>query len=91
MVAAIAGLAFVAAGVVVAVHPVAIPSSHEGAFGVPAQLLSVLALCAVLSVVIVEEHRPTWHRIHRGGRAVDVAAEKEGLGGEAGRPTGNGA
>jgi arabinofuranan 3-O-arabinosyltransferase len=55
--AAVAGLAFTAAGVVAAVYPATDPGTHEGAFGAPAQIGSVIALCAVLSVVIVEERR----------------------------------
>ncbi len=55
--ATIAGVSFVAAGIVVAVKPVPVIGAHEGAFGAPAQILSVVALCAVLASVVVGERR----------------------------------
>ncbi len=57
---AIAGLAFAAAGILVAVQPNSDPFGYilsSGAFGAPAQLLSVVALGAVLSAVIVDDGR----------------------------------
>ena len=57
---AMAGLAFAAAGILVAIQPNSDPFGYvlsSGAFGAPAQLLSVLALGAVLSAVIVEDGR----------------------------------
>jgi arabinofuranan 3-O-arabinosyltransferase len=55
--AAVAFLSFVAAGIVVAVHPVPVIGAHAGSFGGAAQFLSVLALCAVLGSVVVGERR----------------------------------
>ena len=60
-VAAIVGTAFLLAGIIVAADPV-LPAGHKGAFGAPAQALSVIALCAVLSAVIVGERRPASDR-----------------------------
>ncbi len=56
-VAAVAGVSFMAAGIIVAWDPSAVPGPRIGAFGGPAQVASVLALCAVLSAVIVGEGR----------------------------------
>jgi hypothetical protein len=56
-VAVVAGVAFTAAGLLVAWHPSAVPGAHQGAFGAPAQAASVVALCAVLAVVVAEESR----------------------------------
>lgn len=55
--AALSAAAFVAAGAVVAWHPSAVPGLHRGAFGALAQFASVLALCAVLSALVVDEGR----------------------------------
>jgi arabinofuranan 3-O-arabinosyltransferase len=57
---AMAGLAFAAAGILVAIQPNSDPFGYvlsSGAFGAPAQILSVGALGAVLSAVIVEDGR----------------------------------
>ena len=55
--AVVAGSAFASAGVLVAWHPSAVPGAHQGAFGAPAQAASVVALCAVLSAVVVGGRR----------------------------------
>ena len=55
--AVVAGVAFTAAGLLVAWHPSAVPGAHQGAFGAPAQAASVVALCAVLAVVVADERR----------------------------------
>jgi arabinofuranan 3-O-arabinosyltransferase len=57
VVAVVAGVAFVVAGIVVAWDPSIVPALHQGAFSAAAQAFSVIALCAVLSGVIVEERR----------------------------------
>ncbi len=57
--AAIAAVSFLAAGIVVAVHPVPVIGAHGGAFGAAAQILSVVALCAVLSATVVGDRRGT--------------------------------
>ncbi len=56
--AAIGGGAFLIAGIIVAAHPATVAAAHGGAFGTPAQFFSVLALCALLSAVVVGERRP---------------------------------
>jgi arabinofuranan 3-O-arabinosyltransferase len=56
-VAGVAGISFFAAGVIVAWQPSVIPNLHQGAFGAAAQVASVIALCAVLSAVVVGERR----------------------------------
>jgi arabinofuranan 3-O-arabinosyltransferase len=58
-VAVIAGLSFAAAGLIVGVDPSVVPGAHAGAFGGAAQIASVVALCAVLSAVVVGERRKT--------------------------------
>ncbi len=55
--AVVAGGAFAVAGIAVAADPSIVPGRNLGAFGAPAQIASIIALCAVLSVVIVEERR----------------------------------
>jgi arabinofuranan 3-O-arabinosyltransferase len=55
--AAMSGAAFALAGLIVAVDPNTVVDYSSGAFGAPAQILSVVALCAVLAVVVVEEAR----------------------------------
>ena len=55
--AVVAGAAFIAAGALVAWDPSAVPGTHQGAFGGPAQAASVVALCAVLSAVVVDGRR----------------------------------
>ena len=57
VVAVVGGMAFVAAGIVVAWDPSIVPALHQGAFSAAAQVFSVIALCAVLSGVVVEERR----------------------------------
>jgi hypothetical protein len=47
--AIVAFIAFVSAGAAVAWNAGALPSTHSGAFGYPAQIASVVALGAVLS------------------------------------------
>jgi arabinofuranan 3-O-arabinosyltransferase len=56
-VAAVAGATFIAAGVVIAWQPSALLVLRQGAFSPAAQIFSVVALCALLSVVVVEERR----------------------------------
>ncbi len=56
-VAAVAGATFIAAGVVIAWHPSALLGLNQGAFSAPAQIFSMVALCSLLSVVVVEERR----------------------------------
>jgi hypothetical protein len=69
----LAGLAFFAAGVVVAVQIGAYPASATGAFGVPAQVLSILALAAVLCSCVLDA--PGWssRRIDHDVDAMDPA------------------
>jgi arabinofuranan 3-O-arabinosyltransferase len=55
VVAAIGGAAFLTAGIIIAWHPNTVTGLSLGAFGAPAQIFSVVALCAVLSAVIVDE------------------------------------
>ena len=60
LLAAVSGLSYLLAGLVVANHPNKFPfarSLHTGAFGPPAQGLALLALCALLSAVVVEDGR----------------------------------
>jgi arabinofuranan 3-O-arabinosyltransferase len=57
VVAAIGGVAFVTAGIIVASHPNALLGLGARAIGAPAEIFSTLALCAVLSSVIVGERR----------------------------------
>jgi len=56
-VAAVAGATFIAAGVVIAWQPSALLVLRQGAFSTSAQIFSMVALCALLSVVVVEERR----------------------------------
>ena len=68
--AVVAAAAFTLAGIVVASYPSANPAVHRGAFGAPAQIASMVALCAVLAAVAVGEGRrrrrdPTGE--HQGG------------------------
>ena len=51
-------VAFTVAGTVVAIDVSANPALHSGAFGATAQIASMVALCAVLAAVVVEEGRP---------------------------------
>jgi len=56
----IAAVAFVLGGIIVAIHPDIYPFGYplsEGAFGAPAQICAVVALCAVLSAVVVEDRQ----------------------------------
>ncbi len=55
--AVVAGAAFTAAGALVAWDPSAVPGAHQGAFGGPAQAASAVALCAVLSAVVIDGRR----------------------------------
>jgi arabinofuranan 3-O-arabinosyltransferase len=72
-VALIAGLSFAAAGLIVGLDPSAVPGAHTGAFGPAAQIASVVALCAVLSAVVVGERRKTGNGHGRpGDRPVPV-------------------
>jgi arabinofuranan 3-O-arabinosyltransferase len=57
VIASVAGLAYVVAGIVVAAGPSTVPALHRGAFGAPAQIASVVALCSLLAAVVVEERR----------------------------------
>jgi arabinofuranan 3-O-arabinosyltransferase len=57
VVAAIGGAAFATAGIITAWHPNAIAALSAKAIGAPAETLSVVALCAILSSVIVEERQ----------------------------------
>jgi arabinofuranan 3-O-arabinosyltransferase len=78
LLAATAGLAFLAAGVVVAAHSFPIPFGHpraEGAFGVPAQGLALLALSALLSAVVVEDGRWPRRRAAPAGAPAPRASE----------------
>ncbi len=58
LMAPVAFIAFVAAGVAVAWNPGAVPSTHLGAFGHPAQIASVVALGAVLSAAAADRISP---------------------------------
>jgi hypothetical protein len=51
----IAGVAFAAAGVAVAISPGAEPATGLGAFGAPAQIFSAIALAAVLASVVATD------------------------------------
>lgn len=55
--AVVAASAFSVAGIVVAIDVSTNPALHSGAFGAPAQVASMVALCAVLAAVVVEEGR----------------------------------
>jgi arabinofuranan 3-O-arabinosyltransferase len=55
--AVVAASAFSVGGIVVAIDVSANPALHSGAFGAPAQVASMVALCAVLAAVVVEEGR----------------------------------
>jgi arabinofuranan 3-O-arabinosyltransferase len=57
VVAVVGGVAFVVAGIIVAWDPSIVPALHQGAFSAAAQVASVVALCAILSGVVVEERR----------------------------------
>jgi arabinofuranan 3-O-arabinosyltransferase len=59
LMALIAGVSFFVAGVVVAVNPNVIPAYHLGAFSASVQLLSVVAIGAVMCTVVVDEPDPT--------------------------------
>ena len=52
--AAVAGVSFFVAGLVVALHPNPIPGYHIGAFSAPVQFLSVVAIGAVMCAVAVD-------------------------------------
>jgi len=63
LMAGVAGLSFFAAGVAVAVHPIAVPAAHLGAFSPLTQFLSVAAVGAVMCAVVIEDgRRPTTGR-----------------------------
>jgi arabinofuranan 3-O-arabinosyltransferase len=55
--AAIAGISFTVAGVMVAIHPHAILALAAKSIGAPVEICAVTALCAAVSAVIVEERR----------------------------------
>ena len=55
--AAIAGLSFTVAGVIVAIHPDAAAALASRSIGAPVEILAVTAFCAAVSSVIVEERR----------------------------------
>ena len=55
--AAIAGVSFTVAGVIVAFHPHAIDALAAKSIGAPVEICAVTAFCAVISSVIVEERR----------------------------------
>jgi arabinofuranan 3-O-arabinosyltransferase len=52
--AVVAFLAFIAAGSAAALSPGALPAARVGAFGLPAQVASVVALAVVLSTLVAE-------------------------------------
>jgi arabinofuranan 3-O-arabinosyltransferase len=55
--AAIAGVGFTVAGVIVAIHPHAVDALAAKSIGVPVEICAVTAFCGVISSVIVEERR----------------------------------
>ena len=55
--AAIAGVSFTVAGVIVAIHPHAVDALAAKSIGAPVEICAVTAFCAVISSVIVEEGR----------------------------------
>ena len=57
VIAAIGGAAFATAGIIVALHPNPTLALTARAVGAPAEICSVVALCAVLCAVVVEERR----------------------------------
>jgi arabinofuranan 3-O-arabinosyltransferase len=54
LMAAVAGSSFLAAGLIVALHPNGIPGYHLGAFSAPVQFLSVVAIGAVMCTVVFD-------------------------------------
>ena len=86
-----AGAAFLAAGIVVASAAGAEPGTHHGAFGVPAQLASAIALAAVAASVVVADRAPRFS-LRRTKSERDVATDPAGAGeGEDLPEAGNGA
>ena len=55
--AAIAGVSFTVAGVIVAIHPNALAAIAARSIDAPVEILAMTAFCAVISSVIVEEGR----------------------------------
>ena len=55
--AAIAGVSFSLAGVIVAIHPDAIAALAAKSIGAPVEICAVTAFCAAVSSVIVEERQ----------------------------------
>jgi arabinofuranan 3-O-arabinosyltransferase len=73
-----AGVAFLAAGVIVALNPNTVPELHLGAFGAAAQFASVVALCALLSAVVVGEQRQRVDKPPRAKPPEPALAQEEG-------------
>jgi arabinofuranan 3-O-arabinosyltransferase len=71
LMAAIAGVSFLTAGVIVALNPGTVPGYHVGAFSASVQFLSVAAIAAVLCTVVVDD------------RAVPTAASNDSTEGPA--------
>ena len=55
--AAIAGVSFAVAGVIVAIHPDAVLALASKSIGAPVEICAVTAFCAAVSSIIVEERR----------------------------------
>jgi arabinofuranan 3-O-arabinosyltransferase len=78
----IAGGAFLAAGVAVACSPGAEPATHLGAFGVPAQLGTAIALAALMaSVVAIERARGLGRRQETPDDAARPSGDRESYSG----------
>jgi hypothetical protein len=72
--AAIAGVSFAAAGVIVAIHPLAVAAIAARSITAPVEICAMTALCAVISSVVVEEGRMPPHDPDRPENLDPVAA-----------------
>ncbi len=55
LMAAVAGVSFMVAGIIVALNPGTVPGYHLGAFSASVQFLSVVAISAVMCAVVIDD------------------------------------
>jgi len=75
--AVVAWVAFVGAGVAVAWHAGALPTTMTGAFGQPAQIASVVAFAAVLCAAAGDRSLPRRRQKSSADRSVPVVVSHE--------------
>ena len=71
VIAAVAGVSFIAAGVIVALNPNTVPGFHLGVFSASVQFLAVVAIAAVLCTVVVDGRELTTKGGRRGSGGDD--------------------